>query len=267
MTNNNNELDGYKLQVLNKLGAGGFGMVHKVIAYGDCEPPVKLCAKKTFHPSGGNDDTEIKEVAALEDRFSQEAQIQFNLSTQYPKHIAPIIKLDLEQRPPSFFMKLAKSNLEEMIKVGMDDVQKKKAVFDVLSAVKVIHHNHYLHRDIKPANILFYTDYTFKISDFGLVKDLNEDRATIKTHISLKAMGSGRYLDREVSQDKVPFTIQSDIYSVGEVIKDIYGGKNAPRPIKSIIDKCTQYFQEDRYKTINDVLTDFEKAVNHMESN
>lgn len=167
-----NELDGYTLLILSKLGAGGFGTVHKVFAYGDCSPLTKLCAMKIFSPSGGNNQTEIKEIAALEERFSQEAIIQYQLSQKHPKHIAPIIHLDLDKNPPAFYMKLAKSNLQVMLDNGMDDSQKQKAVFDILYAVKIIHDNQYLHRDIKPANILYYSDYMFKISDFGLVKDL-----------------------------------------------------------------------------------------------
>ncbi|EPW5403794.1 protein kinase domain-containing protein [Vibrio parahaemolyticus] len=256
-----NELDGYKLLELGKLGAGGFGMVHKVFAYGDYDPLTRLCAKKTFSPSNGNNATEIKEIAALEERFAQEAIIQCKLSQKYPKHIAPIIHLDLDNNPPTFFMKLAKNNLENMIADGMDDDQKKKAVFDILHAVKVIHDNQYLHRDIKPANILFYADFTFKISDFGLVKDLNEERATLQTDIRIGQMGSGRYLDQEVSNDKVAFTIQSDIYSIGQVISDIYGARSAPTPIKLVIEKCTKYFQDERYSDIDELLSAFSMAV------
>lgn len=256
-----NKLDGYKLLELSKLGSGGFGMVHKVFAYGGCDPLTRLCAKKTFFPSNENNHTEIKKIAALEKRFSQEATIQFELSQKYPKHIAPIIHLDLDSNPPAFFMKLAKSNLEDMLARGMDDNQKQKAVFDILSAVKVIHDNQYLHRDIKPANILYYQDFTFKISDFGLVKDLNEDRATLQTHISIGQMGSGRYVDQEVSSDGVPFTIQSDIYSIGQVISDIYGGRSASEPIRTVIDKCTKHFQEERYSSVDDLLSAFSLAV------
>lgn len=255
-----NQLDGYKLLELGKLGAGGFGMVHKVFAYGDCDPLIKLCAKKTFSPSNGNNVTEIKEIAALEERFAQEATIQFNLSQKYPKHIAPIIHLDLDNDPPAFFMKLAKSNLEDMIARGMNDSQKQKAVFDILNAVKVIHDNQYLHRDIKPANVLYYADFTFKISDFGLVKDLNEDRATLQTDISIR-MGSGRYQDPEVYNDRVAFAVQSDIYSIGQVISDIYGARSAPIPIKEVIEKCIKYFQDERYGSVDELLNAFSEAV------
>ncbi|NVO99822.1 protein kinase [Photobacterium damselae subsp. damselae] len=262
-----NELNGYNLLILSKLGAGGFGTVHKVFAYGDCSPLTKLCAMKVFSPSDGNNQTEIKEIAALEERFSQEAIIQCELSRKHPKHIAPIIHLALDSNPPAFYMKLAKSNLQTMLDIGMSDLQKQKAVFDILYAVKVIHDNQYLHRDIKPANILYYYDYTFKISDFGLVKDLDEGRATLQTDIRINQMGSGRYLDPEVSNDKVRFTIQSDIYSIGQVISDIYNGKSAPLPIKKIIEKCTKYFQEDRYGCVDELLEAFRVAVNEVECN
>ena len=180
---------------------------------------------------------------------------------------APIMHLDLDKNPPFFFMKLAKGNLEDMLASGINDNQKQKAVFDILSAVKVIHDNQYLHRDIKPANILYYADFTFKISDFGLVKDLNEDRATLQTDIRIGQMGSGKYLDPEVANDRVQFTTRSDIYSIGQVISDIYGGRQAPPPIKRIVEKCTKYFQDDRYDSVDELCRDFGMAAEKVECN
>ncbi|WP_050568024.1 protein kinase family protein, partial [Vibrio azureus] len=259
-----NELNGYKILVLNKLGSGGFGMVHKVFAYGNCEPLTKICARKIYSPSGSNNDSEIKEIAGLEQRFVQEATIQYKLSQENSKYIAPIIHLELDKNPPFFFMKLAKGNLEDMIQKGMDEKLKKKAVLDILHAVKFIHENRYVHRDLKPANILYYADFTFKITDFGLVKDLKEDRATYQTDIRISKMGSGRYVDPDVVNNKEKFNFQSDIYSIGMVILDIYGGKEAPSSIKNITEKCTKHFQSDRYNNIDELLEDFNLTINEI---
>ncbi|MCW0136018.1 hypothetical protein OIU92_04215 [Escherichia coli] len=49
-------------------------------------------------------------------------------------------------------------------------------------------------RDIKPFNVLRFSDGTYKVSDFGLVKDTNPEGDTTKlTEIGTR-MGSTRYM-------------------------------------------------------------------------
>jgi serine/threonine protein kinase len=52
------------------------------------------------------------------------------------------------------------------------------------------HEKHVIYRDFKTSNILLDSDYTAKLSDFGLAKDGPEGD---KTHVSTRVMGTYGY--------------------------------------------------------------------------
>ena len=60
--------------------------------------------------------------------------------------------------------------------------------------------------------------------------------------------------------DEGTFSPRSDIYALGKIINDIYGGA-APPAIRALITKCTHYFSEDRYNTVDELLMSFCAAV------
>ncbi|CAI5473266.1 unnamed protein product [Closterium sp. Yama58-4] len=79
-----------------------------------------------------------------------------------------------------------------------------------------------VHRDIKPANILLDAGWQAKIADFGLVKDLGDNGASVATRV----VGTRGYLDPEYfSRDKV--TTKADVYSFGVVLMELVTGRPA----------------------------------------
>ncbi|CAL6106256.1 Kinase [Hexamita inflata] len=84
--------------------------------------------------------------------------------------------------------------------------------------IQYLYRNHVLHRDIKPKNILLvqYKDcMIFKLADFGLSKELafTDDKA--KT-----MLGTPYYMSPECFQG-IPYTIKSDIYSLGVILYEL----------------------------------------------
>ena len=93
----------------------------------------------------------------------------------------------------------------------------RKRVFDqILEAVAYIHRKGIIHNDLKPANILITRiDNAVKIIDFGLSDD--------DAHYIAKTLGcTADYASPELlRQEKID--CRSDIYSLGKIMKDIFG--------------------------------------------
>jgi serine/threonine-protein kinase len=253
------ECANYFVEDLERLGRGGFGEVYKVNVYNKSKTHITQYARKYFSPSPENDSTPVREIADLRERFIVEIKTQYTLNSIGYGLIAPIVLFKKDIERPYFIMELAECSLRKAITDGLDDKEKISAIKQILKGVKLIHDNNYIHRDLKPENILKYQNGKYKISDFGLVKDLNLVRAEIKTKFRPNGLGSDGYRAPEIT-DEGTFSPRSDIYALGKIINDIYGG-TAPPAIRALITKCTHYFSEDRYNTVDELLMSFCAAV------
>ncbi|MGJ0635927.1 protein kinase domain-containing protein [Xenorhabdus bovienii] len=249
----------YFIEDLKRLGRGGFGEVYEVNVYNLTKTHSRRYARKYFSPSPENNKTAIKEIADLRERFLVEIKTQCTLNLIDYDSIAPIVLFSTAGDKPYFIMEKAEDNLLESIKSGMSAEEKIMAVRQIIKGVKTIHDNSYVHRDLKPANILKYSDGRYKISDFGLVKDLNLVRAEVKTKFQPNGMGSDGYRAPEITESGL-FSNQSDIFAIGQVISDVYS-KDLPHKLKKVISTCRAHWPEDRYADANELLIDFYKAM------
>ena len=112
----------------------------------------------------------------------------------------------------------------------------RKRVFDqILEAVAYIHRKGIIHNDLKPANILITRiDNAVKIIDFGLSDD--------DAHYIAKTLGcTADYASPELlRQEKID--CRSDIYSLGKIMKDIFG-----RRLGRISSKACRTEASERY--------------------
>ncbi|KAL8456561.1 hypothetical protein ACS0TY_034691 [Phlomoides rotata] len=91
-----------------------------------------------------------------------------------------------------------------------------------------------IYRDFKASNILLDSDYTAKLSDFGLAKDGPEGD---DTHVSTRVMGTQGYAAPEYIMTG-HLTAASDVYSFGVVLLELLTGRKS-------VDKTRPYREQN----------------------
>lgn len=248
----------YFIEDVSRLGDGTFGEVFEAKVYNASRTSFKIYARKRFAP-GPEIDSHLSAVADLRQRFAFEIKKQCEFNRLNYDAIAPIVLFKIDCADPYFVMEKADCNLAVAIKLGLTDTQRIKAITDITSGLNIIHSHGYVHRDLKPQNILCYPDGNFKITDFGLLKDLDKVRAEIKTRFNPKGMGTPGYIAPEIDDSGI-FSVESDIYAMGKVINDIYRNNLTPE-LSSIISKCCNFLPEQRYRSASELTREFLKAV------
>jgi serine/threonine protein kinase len=247
------EMDGlhgnYEFKILDRIGQGGFGYVESVELFNIAGHKCGVYARKYL--LGEFED----ELAEFRRRFEREVTYQAHC-----KHtnVAHIYLCDLKATPPWFIMDLADSDLQKDIDTKtMTKQQKIAAMSMVLEGVAHIHERNYLHRDIKPNNVLRFDD-TYKVSDFGLVKNLDvAAESEVLTKIAT-VMGTNKYRSPEVIT-AAQYSVRSDIFSLGVLMEDL--GFPDTSPVHEVIRKSTQRRPLERYADVNEMKKDFIEAA------
>lgn len=104
-----------------------------------------------------------------------------------------------------------------------------------------------IYRDFKTSNVLLDTDYTAKLSDFGLAKD---GPVGEKSHVSTRVMGTYGYAAPEYLSTG-HLTAKSDIYSFGVVLLEMLSGrraidKNRPQGQHNLVEWARPYLTHSR---------------------
>ncbi|CAL9176792.1 unnamed protein product [Musa hybrid cultivar] len=99
-----------------------------------------------------------------------------------------------------------------------------------------------IYRDFKASNILLDSDYTVKLSDFGLAKDGPQGD---NTHVTTRVMGTRGYAAPEYVLTG-HLTAKSDVYSFGVVLLELLAGrrcvdKTRPNRQKNLVDWARPY--------------------------
>ena len=92
---------------------------------------------------------------------------------------------------------------------------------DVCNALEVCHRNKIIHRDIKPANIMESKNGGYKLTDFGIARQLDNMR------VSMSQKGTYLYMAPEVAS-LGQYDERADIYSLGLVMYQLFNRNHPP---------------------------------------
>lgn len=128
----------------------------------------------------------------------------------------------------------------------------------IAGGLQTAHRHGVIHRDIKPANILFRTDDTPLITDFGIAKQTTIDNELTSIGMFL---GSPNYVSPEQA-DGFAVDGRTDIYSLGCVLYEMLTG-NKPYNFNSVIDTVIQH-KHAPIPTLTEELAEFQPLLEKM---
>ena len=176
-------------------------------------------------------------------------EYQLSLQLQHP-YIASVYEY-AEDTPggPGILMEYSDArSLREFISEKPSFKLRMKVLDQLLDAVSYIHECGIVHNNLDPKDILVTKKgNNVKIIDFGLsaedVVALGKSGRLDMGYVSPELAANSRKLDR-----------RSDIYSLGKIIDDLFGGK-----FGKIVDKCTRKKAGKRFENVYQLKAAFEK--------
>jgi serine/threonine-protein kinase len=198
-------------EIIEVLGAGGMGIVYKAR-----QPRLdRFVALKMIRAGAG---------ALPEDIARFESEAKAVAAIEHP-NIVRIFEIGEQDGLPYFSLEyLAGGSLAQKIGGVPQPVHEAARTVEVLArAIHVAHQHKVVHRDLKPSNVLFAADGTPKITDFGLVKRLEDDSGQTR---SGSVLGTPSYMAPEQAWgDTQKVGPGSDQYALGAILYELLTGR------------------------------------------
>ncbi|MDQ3688107.1 MAG: serine/threonine protein kinase [Acidobacteriota bacterium] len=211
-------------RILEKLGAGGMGVVYVA-------EDTRLRRRVAIKFSSATPDER-----GFYGRFLREARA---ISVLSHPHIATVYDyVETADGQPFIVMELINGrNLGEMLRDNALTLQRAvEIVEETAEALAEAHRHGIIHRDIKPTNVMVNNRGTVKVLDFGLAKQLEEERhldadmeasTIMATHTRSDAViGTLLYLSPEQAT-AAPADARSDLFALGAMLYECIAGRPA----------------------------------------
>jgi eukaryotic-like serine/threonine-protein kinase len=262
----------YRLE--SKLGSGGMSTVYLARD----ETLERWIAIKVLH-------REISDQPDQIERFRREARSVAQLS--HPNVVSVIDAGEDGGYPYIVFEYVEGETLKQRIeRLGRLPLDESAAyAIEIARGLGTAHLQRLIHRDVKPQNVLIDSEGRAKVTDFGIARSLESDRALTATG---RVLGTTDYVSPEQAMGQ-GVDARSDIYSLGVVLYEMITGEvpfqaetlvgvamkhvNEPVPdvrarrpevsaaLAAVVDRATEKDPEDRYADMPAMLDDLEAAL------
>jgi serine/threonine-protein kinase PpkA len=200
------KIPGYNIE--SQIGTGGMAVVYRAIQ----ESLGRPVALKVMHPL-------FADSPEFTERFLNEGRL---LASLRHSHIMTIYDIGVSDGLHYISMEYVDGgDLRQRIGHGMPLQTALDYVITLGSCLKAAHAAQVVHRDVKPANILFRTDGTLLLTDFGIAKHLRQHHGLTTTG---SMIGSPYYLSPEQALGRA-VDGKADIYSLGIVFYEMLVGE------------------------------------------
>ncbi|XVE97888.1 hypothetical protein REPUB_Repub03eG0057600 [Reevesia pubescens] len=203
----------------NFLGEGGFGPVHKGFIDDKLRPGLKA------QPVA----VKLLDLEGLQGHREWLTEVIFLAQLRHP-HLVKLIGYCCEEEHRLLVYEyMPRGSLENQLfrrySVSLPWATRMKIALGAAKGLAYLHEAEkpVIYRDFKASNILLDSDYTAKLSDFGLAKDGPEGD---DTHVSTRVMGTQGYAAPEYIMTG-HLTAMSDVYSFGVVLLELLTGRRS----------------------------------------
>jgi predicted Ser/Thr protein kinase len=248
-----------QLEILERLGRGGMGVVYKARQL----RLDRLVALKILPPELGRD-------PAFAERFQREARALARLT--HPRIVGVH---DFGAAGGAFYLVMEfvdGVNLRSLLDRGrLQPDEALRIVPQICEALQYAHEEGVVHRDIKPENILLDRRGNVKIADFGLAKLLGTASQDSALTGSRQVMGTLRYMAPEQMERPLAVDHRADIYSLGVVFYEMLTGElpmgrfDPPSKkvqvdvrLDEVVRRALEKEPERRYQHASDIKTEVE---------
>jgi eukaryotic-like serine/threonine-protein kinase len=168
-------------------------------------------------------DVENAKDAQVLQRFVREAELIAKVNSPYVVHF-------LEHGFTKHYGYIAmefftRGDLKQRIEHGVSTDDAINYMLHIAHGLRAIHQPGIVHRDLKPGNIMFRSDDSLALADFGISKRLDE-KSNLTRHGSV--LGTPNYISPEQALGK-PVGPHSDLYSAGVIFYEMLTGRKPYR--------------------------------------
>jgi CheY-like chemotaxis protein/tRNA A-37 threonylcarbamoyl transferase component Bud32 len=264
------------IRVLHLIGEGGMSRVYLASRERDDEPLVVKILRSEVT-------ADRRSLARFMEEYSLVERIQ-------SRHVARVYDHGTSEEHAYLVMEFFEGGdlMKRLAGKALASAECLRLFRELMMALGDIHEKGILHRDLKPQNLMFRSDGSLAIVDFGIAKHIDAADMTGQGEI----LGTPRYMSPEQVQGKA-LDLRTDIYSAGVLLFQMLTGKhlfdgdtavevalhhlNTPppalpdalAPYQRLIDKLVEKDRDARFRNADEVLgylaRKFEQPVFELE--